>query len=68
MSQETGQYRDFSGGLAVPGDHWVWAVVFDGTFHQEGGPPGVRLHDQYSVLVIIDYRTGDFIEASIPGP
>jgi hypothetical protein len=44
----------------------VWAVAFHGTFHQEGRPAGApRLPDQYSVLVIIDYRSGDFIEASI---
>ena len=70
MSQKTGQYRDFSGGgLAVPGDRWVWAVVFDGTFHQAGGPAGAPpLPNRHSVLVIIDYRTVDFIEASIPSP
>jgi len=70
LSQKTGQYRDFRGGaLAVPGERWVWAVAFDGTFQQAGGPVGSSpLADQHSVLVIIDYSTGEFIQASVPGP
>jgi hypothetical protein len=69
VSQKTGQYRDFAGGgLAVSGDRWVWAEVFSGTFHQAGGPAGSSpLPDHHSVLVIVDYRTGDFIQASVPG-
>jgi hypothetical protein len=75
MSEKTGQYRDFAGGgLAVTGDRWVWSVVFKGSFRPaSNGPapaPGQTrspLPDQHSVLVIIDYRTGEFIQASIPG-
>jgi hypothetical protein len=70
ISEKTGQYRDFSrGGHAVSSDRWVWAVDFSGTFHQSGGPANSSpLPDHHSVLVIIDYRTGQFIEASIPSP
>jgi hypothetical protein len=70
LSGKTGQYRDFSGGgLITDASRWVWSVVFSGTFHQAGGPAGASpLPDQHSVLVIIDYRTGEFIQASVPAP
>ena len=70
MSEKTGQYRDFSdGGRITDAKRWVWSVVFNGTFHQAGGPAGASpLPDHHSVMVIVDYRTGEFIQASIPDP
>jgi hypothetical protein len=76
MSAKTGRYRDFGGGaLAAAGERWVWSVVFKGSFPPaSNGPapvPGQTrspLPDQQSVLVIIDYLTGAFIQASIPAP
>jgi len=73
VSAKTGQYRDFAGGsLAVDASHWVWSVIFSGTFQSSGGPapmPGQSprpLLYQHSVDVILDYRTGQFIQASVP--
>jgi hypothetical protein len=73
-SAKAARYGDFrDGGLAVPADRWVWAVAFTGTFHSSGGPaalPGqiTPPADQHSILVFLDYTTGDFIQASVPGP
>jgi len=75
VSAKPGQYRDFrGGGLATDANRWVWAVAFNGTFHSSGGPvpaPGQThspLPDDHSVVVILDYRTGEFIQASISVP
>jgi hypothetical protein len=75
VSAKPGQYRDFrGGGLATDANRWVWAVAFNGTFHSSGGPasaPGQTrspLPDDHSVIVILDYRTGQFIQASISAP
>lgn len=74
-SAKAAQYGDFSdGGLAIPADRWVWAVAFKGTFRSSGGPeplPGQSPSQPaaaHSILVIIDYITGEFIQASIPAP
>jgi hypothetical protein len=70
MSTKQGQCRDFQDcGPAFGGDRWIWAVIFDGTFRQAGGPAGSSpLPDRHTAMVIVDYRTGEFMQASIPGP
>jgi len=75
LSAKSAQYGDFSdGALVIPKDRWVWAVAFKGTFHSSGGPapaPGQTPSPPpvaQSILALIDYVTGDFIQASIPDP
>jgi hypothetical protein len=70
LSAKSGRYHDFGGGgLVTDANRRVWAVAFKGTFHSSGGPPGSsRLPDHHSVIVIIDFRTGEFIQASVPAP
>ena len=71
VSGQVGQMRDFdTDQQVVPGDQWVWAVVVSGMFpfscgpapapgqtHAPCPPPGTRK------TVILDYRTGKFLEA-----
>jgi hypothetical protein len=74
LSAKAAHYGDFSdGGLAIDNNRWVWVVVFKGTFHSHGPAPGPGQTfsppaDQPNIMVFIDYRTGAFIQASIPGP
>ena len=56
-----------------PRDHLVWAVVFRGTFPPAScgpvPPPGQLPHcppDAHTALVVLDYKTGEFILASLP--
>ena len=71
VSGKAGQMRDFdTNQQVVPGDQWVWAVVVSGAFpfscgpaplpgqtHAPCPPPGT------SMTVILDYKTGTFLEA-----
>lgn len=70
VSQKSGEYSMFRGAaITSSGDKWVWSVVFGGTFPQAGGPAGSSpLPDQHSIVVIIDYRTGEFIQLLVPAP
>ena len=68
LSQKSGRCRDFEDcGPAVSDDRWVWAVVFHGNFQQGGGSAALSpLPIRYSLVVFIDYRNGEFIQAVIP--
>ncbi len=70
LSTKLGRCRDFLDcGQSAGGNRWIWVVVFDGTFRQAGGPAGSSpLPDHHTLMIIIDYRTGEFIQASAPGP
>ena len=71
VSGKAGQMRDFdTNQQVVPGDQWVWAVVVSGTFPFSCGPaplPG-QTHPPCpppgtTMTVILDYKTGTFLEA-----
>jgi hypothetical protein len=63
LSQKSGDYNLFRGADIPPSTgKWVWTVVFSGTFTQGSSP------DQHSIAVIIDYKTGEFIQALVPAP
>jgi hypothetical protein len=59
----------FRGGATdavAPGYTLVWAVTFRGTFRGSCGPPGAQCPPpDHSEMVILDYRSGAFIMASI---
>ena len=73
-SAKAAPYGMFSdGGLAIPADRWVWVVAFKGTFRSHGPAPvqgqtHSPLPDHHSILVFIDYVTGQFVQSSIPAP
>jgi hypothetical protein len=72
---KTGQFRDFRGGATdavAPGGTKVWAVGYTGTFQSSGGPPCPSAEPcdpqprfDHSITVILDYRSGRFIMASV---
>jgi hypothetical protein len=70
VSQKSGDYNMFRGAAIPPSaGKWVWTVVFSGTFPQGDGAAGASPPpDQHSIVVIIDYRTGEFIQALVPDP
>ena len=77
VSAESGPYADFVDAESSPvvdSSHDVWAVVFSGTFPPASCGPA-RLDGEEgvacpapntSMLVILDYDTGDFIMAAAP--
>lgn len=68
------EFRDGASDAAAPPNRWVWAVVFSGQYPSSGGPfvpagerqPGPVF--SHSRLVVIDYRTGEFVMAQEPSP
>ena len=72
-SAELTTYRATNLGSVVSGDTPVWEVVLAGTFVEACGTPTVSPGPQGSCstptqLVVIDARTGDFIEGMAPYP
>lgn len=71
VSARMGQMREFdTEQQLVAGDRWVWAVVVTGTFPFSCGPaplPGESPHPCPSPAttrtVILDYRSGQFLES-----
>lgn len=77
LGVKSGPFRDFRGGATdavAPADSKVWAITFTGIFLSSGGPPCPsgepcdRPGPNHTISVILNYRTGAFIMASIEPP
>jgi len=76
LGVRAGRFDDFwypgSEDFAAPRDRRVWAVAFRGQFFGNCGPapfPGMEAHcppPNTSIMVILDYRDGSFIEGASP--
>jgi xanthosine utilization system XapX-like protein len=66
------RYAEVSSSSIAPGNEWVWAIVIRGSFPPVScggyrlGSPAPCLSPAPTERIVLDYRTGAFLEATTP--